>query len=296
MSLQNTPSRYLELLKKSLINELYIENEAKIFYLVDCIYNKKPVHSALLVEPEKVAKGALIAMIRQAKSEGLTVAMQVPDGKGGVRVAHPLRNFLEFPHSMIGRKRMDNLHACIESVLADQIPGDLIETGVWRGGATILMRGVLAAHGVTDRTVWVADSFEGLPAAQRVQDSGIDLTKNAFPVLAVTLAKVQELFARYDLLDEQVRFLPGWFCDTLPVAPIDHLAILRLDGDLYASTMDALTALYDKVSVGGYIIVDDYYALKVCQQAVDDFRQQRGITDQVVVIDSAAIYWRKQSP
>ncbi len=65
--------------------------------------------------------------------------------------------------SMIGLRRMDNIQDCIETVIRDDVPGDLIETGVWRGGATIFMRGVLKAYEDTTRTVWVADSFEGLP-------------------------------------------------------------------------------------------------------------------------------------
>ena len=64
---------------------------------------------------------------------------------------------------MIGLKRLDNLERCVVRVLTDGVPGELVETGVWRGGATIFMRGVLKAYGVKDRTVWAADSFEGLP-------------------------------------------------------------------------------------------------------------------------------------
>jgi len=84
------------------------------------------------------------------------------------------------------------------------------------------------------------------------------------PVLAVPLEEVQALFRRYDLLDAQVRFLKGWFKDTLAGAPIERLALLRLDGDLYESTMDALVPLYDKVSPGGFVIVDDYYSCAPC--------------------------------
>ena len=66
-------------------------------------------------------------------------------------------------HTMIGLKRLANVRECVERVLADNVPGDLIETGVWRGGTTIFMRAILKVHGVTDRLVWVADSFAGLP-------------------------------------------------------------------------------------------------------------------------------------
>ena len=288
----NLKERYIELLKKSLINEIYIENEVKLFYIIHCLFKKQPVSYEYLVNPEKIT-GGLVQIVKEAKETGDTVTLQVMNSKGQMQPAGHLRNVLEFPHSMIGRKRIDNLHYCIEKVLSDDIPGDLIETGVWRGGATIFMRGVLAAHNVNDRTVWVADSFEGLPPPTLPQDQGADLTKDKFPILSVGLDRVKELFLRYDLLDDKVRFLKGWFKDTLPVAPIDQLSILRLDGDLYESTMDALRALYDKVSIGGFVIVDDYNALEMCKMAVDDFREERRIDDEIIKIDSLSVYWVK---
>lgn len=103
---------------------------------------------------------------------------------------------------------------------------------------------------------------------------------------------MKDNFARYGLLDEQVRFLPGWFADTLPQAPIAQLALLRLDGDMYSSTIQTLEALYDKVTPGGYVIVDDYI-LKGCRQATDDFRARRGIVEAIQDIDGAGVYWRK---
>jgi hypothetical protein len=139
----------------------------------------------------------------------------------------------------------------------------------------------------------VADSFEGVPSPTLAQDQGIDLSKDNFPVLSVGLDKVKELFLRYDLLDDQVKFLKGWFKDTLPQAPIERLSILRLDGDLFESTMDALRALYDKVSIGGVVIIDDYNALEVCKMAVSDFRQERQIEDEIIKIDDVSVYWEK---
>lgn len=195
--------------------------------------------------------------------------------------------------SMIGMKRMRNIRQCVESVLADDIAGDLIETGAWRGGATIYMRAILKAYGVTDRTVWVADSFEGLPAHDGRFDADLGDQHHTKSDLAISLEQVQANFRRYDLLDEQVKFLKGWFSDTLPTAPIDKLAVLRLDGDMYASTMDALDALYDKVSPGGYVIVDDYGAVPACAKAIHDFMDAHGIKDELVEIDWASVYWRK---
>ena len=190
--------------------------------------------------------------------------------------------------SMIGLRRMDNLQYCVERALREGVPGDLIETGVWRGGATIFMRGILKAHGVTDRTVWVADSFQGLPRPDPHRypaDAGDEhFTQD---VLRVGVEQVRANFRRYDLLDDQVRFLVGWFADTLPTAPIEQLAVLRLDGDMYSSTMQAIEALYPKLSPGGYCIVDDYGAVEGCKQAITDYRTEHEIVDHIEEIDWA---------
>ena len=197
-------------------------------------------------------------------------------------------------HSMIGLRRMNNLKACIEQVLADGVPGDLIETGVWRGGATIFMRGVLKAYGVTDRTVWVADSFEGLPAPD-VEAYPADAAWTRYAgQLAVDLATVRRNFEQYGLLDDQVRFLKGWFRDTLASAGIRQLAVLRLDGDYYESTWEVLTNLYPRLSPGGFVIVDDYI-LTSCRQAVNDFRNAFDVTEPIHEIDGYGVYWRRHS-
>jgi hypothetical protein len=196
--------------------------------------------------------------------------------------------------TMVGLKRLDNLQHCVEDVLRRGVPGNLMETGAWRGGATIFMRAVLKAHGVTDRRVWVADSFRGLPppdAQQYPHDAGLDLHAHAY--LAVPLEQVKANFERYGLLDDQVAFLQGWFRDSLPGCPVERLAVLRLDGDLYESTMDALVYLYPKLSVGGYVIIDDYGAVAACQQAVHDYRSRHRIADPIVPIDGWGVFWQK---
>jgi len=200
------------------------------------------------------------------------------------------RDWPTFGYTMIGHRRLDNIRACVEDVLRREVPGDLLEAGVWRGGAAIYMRAILRAHGVADRTVWVADSFAGLPVPISDTD-GADLS--GVDVLKVSLEQVRANFARFDLLDERVRFLEGWFRDTLPHAPVERLAVLRLDGDLYSSTMDTLENLYDKVSPGGYVIVDDYHSWKSCHDAVHDFLDRRSLTPEIHSIDWAGAYWRK---
>jgi O-methyltransferase len=196
--------------------------------------------------------------------------------------------------TMVGMLRLDCVQHCVETALADQVPGDMLEAGVWRGGTTILMKGILEAHGEKDRRIWVADSFEGLPPPDEVnfpQDVSIDLSGT--PELAVSLEQVQANFARYDLLDDNVRFLKGWFKDTLATAPVHTLAVLRLDGDYYESTIQILEALYHKVSPGGFVIVDDYGTLEQCRRAVTDFREANGIDDEIVTVDWTGVYWRR---
>jgi O-methyltransferase len=201
---------------------------------------------------------ALQFVIYDYKQDGRSTGMHRKEADGSYTTVFELRNYLELAHTMIGRKRLDNIQYCIEEVIKSKIRGDVIETGIWGGGATIFMRGVFAAHGITDRRVWAADSVRGVPPAIVPEDTGWDLSKKNYPVLTVKIEEVRQLFARYGLLDEQVCFLQGWFKDTLAKAPTKKLAVLRLDGDLYGSTMDALKLLHPNVASGGFIIVDDY--------------------------------------
>ncbi|MGB3681468.1 MAG: TylF/MycF/NovP-related O-methyltransferase [Rubrobacteraceae bacterium] len=199
-------------------------------------------------------------------------------------------------HTMLPFVNLDTLRFCIEDVLKNEVPGDFIEAGVWRGGATIFMRAVLKAHGVEDRTVWVADSFEGLPKPdlERYPDDAGAAVVNLHtqPELAISLQQVRSNFSKYGLLDGQVRFLKGWFSETLPNAPIERLAVVRLDGDMYESTMDSLTALYPKLSAGGYLIVDDYI-IPACRKAVHDYREKCDIREEIQRIDHRSVYWRR---
>lgn len=199
-------------------------------------------------------------------------------------------------HTMIGVKRLENIRCCAEEVLKANVPGDFMETGVWRGGATIFMRAVLAAYQRADKRVWVADSFAGLPAPDPSSfpaDRGDQ--HHTHPELVSSLTSVKENFARYNLLDDQVVFLPGWFRDTLPGCGVEKLSLLRLDGDMYESTIIALDALYPRLMPGGFLIVDDYGAVPACKRAVHDYRMKHGIAEEIVQIDWAGVYWRKRA-
>lgn len=204
------------------------------------------------------------------------------------------RDWPTVAHTMVGLRRLENVRDLAQEVIDQGIPGDFIETGVWRGGCCILIRGVLAANAVTDRKVYVADSFEGLPPPKPhlfPQDAGLNLHLSA--ELAVSLEQVKANFARYGLLDEQVIFVKGLFQDTLHLLDADPFALIRLDGDLYESTYVALGALYPRLSPGGFVIVDDYGAVPACQSAVSDYRTLMGIEAPIHKIDWTGVWWQK---
>jgi hypothetical protein len=184
---------------------------------------------------------------------------------------------------MIG-SRLDNVQQCVEQVLTDGVPGDLAEAGVWRGGTAIFMRALLKIHAVADRAVWVIDSFAGLPPGSGWAEAAR---------LAVPLAEVKHNFGLYGLLDEQVHFTEGWFRDTLPVQAPGPFAVIRLDGDLYESQLDALTYLYPRLSPGGFVIIDDPQ-LDGCGRAIADYREKHRISEPVLETNGFTVFWRKE--
>jgi O-methyltransferase len=270
------PELYLDLLKRCLTRTLHFDPYQRIDPM-------RATWKRLLYQLHLPVRRLLaqfgVEIVRVARTGGRT------DG----------HDFPAQAETMIGLERLDNLHECIRTVITEDVPGDLLEAGVWRGGASIFMRAALQAYGDSDRIVWAADSFQGLPPPDPEQypsDAGDTFFQN--PHLAVPLAEVEANFRRYGLLDRRVRFVQGWFRDTLPHVPLTQVAVLRLDGDMYESTLVALEALYDKVTVNGYVIVDDYYAVPTgAGRATDDFRSQRGIEEQLVRIDWGGAYWRR---
>lgn len=267
---------YLELLKQTLTD----------FHRIDYIEYKPLIHDSkrnwrvrLLMQIEKILLGDDYTVCK-------TVGYNKEDRING-------RDWPTYAESMIGLKRLQNIQDCAIDVLEKNVPGDFIETGVWRGGATVFMKAILNAYGIVDRTVWVADSFEGLPKPEKKYTADKGDKHHNKVALAISQEQVENNFKKYDLLDNRVKFLKGWFKDTLPSAPIEKLALLRLDGDMYQSTMDALINLYHKLSIGGYIIIDDWGAVPGCKQAVEEFRSANNITDPINVIDWAGVYWQK---
>lgn len=269
---------YLELMKKTLAFALWPEPPRPLSFY----YNKlNPIMRMVLSAVHRILKLKQLNLVREITC--------TPSERIEGTISYP-----GYADTMIGIKRLDNIQFCVEKVIRAGIEGDLIETGVWRGGACIFMRAILAAYGVDDRKVYVADSFEGLPkpdTERYADDLGDEMYTMKY--FSVSQEDVENNFRKYDLLDDQVVFLKGWFKDTLPKAPIDELAVLRLDGDMYSSTMDVLKNLYPKLSKGGFCIIDDYNFIGRCRKAVDDFREENRITSKLMEIDWNSRYWRK---
>ena len=193
--------------------------------------------------------------------------------------------------TMVGLRRLDDLQACVESVVRDGVEGDLIEAGAWRGGSSILMRATLDTLGATDRTVWVADSFAGFPLGEEGAD-GDDLS--VFDFLSVPLEQVRGNFARLGLA-QGVEFVEGFFDQTLPSLADRRWSLVRLDADTYDTTQLALRSLYPGLAVGGYLVIDDFGALEECAAAVQDFRREHRITEPLEEIDWTGVRWRRET-
>lgn len=274
-------TRYLELLKASLRNAFYRER---------------------LGEPSAEDLERAEASLARARATVGPHLSGHPELEALLSAMDPRQWFLAARRNdppaltMAGEDALNNVQYCVEAALALGVEGDLLEAGVWRGGLTIFMRGLLAAHDVKDRKVWVADSFQGLPEVDPQVDPEDALAHELLACvggLSVSAEEVREAFAAHDLLDEQVGFLEGWFNETLP-GPVDKLAVLRMDGDYYGSTRDVLEALYPKLSPGGFLIIDDYGLPVGCRRAVDEYRAEHGIEAPLTLVNDRIACWQRE--
>lgn len=209
---------------------------------------------------------------------------------------HPLINWGEKHRlTLLPWTALENIHEAIKKTLENNVEGDFVETGVWKGGACILAKSIYNELDPS-RKVYCADSFEGLPKPSPEFPQDANDTHYLDPMLSVSLEEVQNNFRKFNLLDDNVIFVKGWFKDTMVNFPVDKISILRLDGDMYESTIQVLDALYDKLSVGGYCIIDDYFHLG-CQLAINDFRNKKNITSPIIKVDNNPLnevhYWIK---
>jgi hypothetical protein len=191
------------------------------------------------------------------------------------------------PHSVLTRDQFDLLERLILLLDAEGVPGALMEAGVWRGGAVAFMAAMNEVL-MLRREIIAADSFQGIPKSERIEGDPVDLWQDRW---AAGLQDVRGSIARYGIDTAGIRFVEGFFKDSLPQLQVDAIALLRLDADSYESTMHILENLYSKVSAGGVILVDDCH-LPGCVAALLEFRKSRAITSPMHEAGKN-VYWVK---
>ena len=207
-----------------------------------------------------------------------------------------------------------NRHLLMEAtryVLKNQIPGDIVECGVWRGGMMqIVARTVLSEQSIDPkikmRQLWLFDTFEGMPDPTheldrdmyRGEHASVKLKRepksgpNGEPTVWC-VADLEDVMngmhgTTYD--QNQIRYVQGMVEETLPSEGLSEIAILRIDTDWFSSTKHALESLYDCVSPGGLIIFDDYESWQGARSAVDEFFQSRGLFPLLIRLDKGRVY------
>jgi cephalosporin hydroxylase len=266
--------RYLSLLKGALLDEHYLEHEARLDYLAQCIERGQSPDQDRLRDPARHMQKEMRALAA-ARNVGSIVsdAGEAPPG---------------IAYTTMGRERLDHLERCLDTIRGELVKGDLVECGSSRGGGAIFLRAYLEAFEMQNRAVWVADPFRAAPTPGGEKDSATARQFN----LKGDLNIVRDAFARFDLLDERVRFLQGSFASTLPDAPIEKVALLRIDASAAQAAHEALETLYDKIPLGGFVIVDSYGS-PASRQAIEEFRARRGVDEELERVNWGSVAWRK---
>jgi cephalosporin hydroxylase len=263
-------SRYLDLVKGAVLDEHYLENEVRIQHLVAAVTGARELSRRGLRDPGRYLTEDL-RRLEQARRAG-EPATASPNGD-----AHNALALTE-----VGRTRLDHLQRCMDTIRAGAVEGDLVECGTGRGGTAIFLAAYMAAHELPGRRLWVADRFGG--GAPPDEDGPAWFTPD--------LNAVREGFDRFGVLEEPVRFLQGRPSATLAEAPIDQIALLRIDRQEPQELSAILDAAYAKVVPGGFVVIDDYGS-RDCAAAVEAFRTEHGIPGQLERIDWSASCWRK---
>ena len=208
--------------------------------------------------------------------------------------------------SMAGQRRIDNAVELLAQAMADEIRGDFIETGVWRGGLSFVAAKTLELAGSL-RKAWLCDSFQGIPKATNVAGRKTNRQDASAHTLSIlnnnSLQGVRHSAKLMHVDPERTEYVKGYFDKTLPALvaarPELRFAVIRLDGDTFDSTWAAIGALYPRLEPGGFIIVDDYMDWVGCRDAITKYRADHAIVDPIFFVAHAqdeltrGIYWRK---
>ncbi|HET8619434.1 MAG TPA: CmcI family methyltransferase [Acidimicrobiales bacterium] len=263
-------ARHLALLKDALLDRHYLENEVRLS-LLTAKGQGRPA-AAELRDPVRDAQDVYGKLERQRFATA-----------GPQDVA--ATSFL--PYTAVGKSQLDHLEASLDAVRNDGVTGDFVECGTGRGGGAIFMRAYLDAHEVPDTTVWVADRFRSSPEPEpqpSLPDRGVE-------GLQADLNMVRDGFARFDVLDDRVRFVQGPLEALLSEGP-ERIALLRVGRTVAEDARRILDLLYDRVTEGGTIVVD--CGIRPSHRSrVEKFRADRGITAPLQPVDGSAVAWRK---
>jgi len=216
------------------------------------------------------------------------------------------KKFLEMDgiYSMCSPSDVGLVLGLMKDLENSDVDGDLVETGVWKGGMGMWMQGIMKKCKMRQRKIWLFDTFESFPGPDDNQcnqkDSIIhsvtDLLYNKGENSTHSIDQVKGNFKKFDLYDDNLKFVRGDILETIPVTEkeIEKIALLRIDSDYYSSVKLTLEYLYDKIVKGGYVIIDDYNNPVVgAKEAVDEFRHERGITEDMKKIDGS-VFWKIQ--
>lgn len=206
------------------------------------------------------------------------------------RQAHP------HAETMVGLRRLENIERVIRDVCENSVPGDYVEVGVWRGGASIYAAACLLVYSSTPRLQFLYDTFAGFSPVENPASPDFGDVHWKQAVLRVSQEVVRSNFEKYGLLSERQIFVEGDVAKTSVKHPDRPIAVLRLDVDLYEPTWAALENLFPKVSPGGYVIVDDWNYLVngrfLAQDAVRDYLKAQGRSVEFMPIDFMSVYFR----
>ena len=260
--------RYLDLLRDALLDEHYLENELRIEHLLECVGTGEDVDYSRLANPARY----MATVLRQRQEERRTGQLPSEDANAGWSADG-------FAYAGLGRFRLTHIEACLEQIREEGVEGDFVDSGTGRGGAAIFMCGFLEVHEMADRRVWVADRFES-----RGPMANFEFAHN--------FNSVRDGFARFGLLEDRVVFLQGPPSQTLAEAAVDGIALLRVASEDPEEVGGILGTLYDRVTPGGFVVVDGYGA-PACEAAVEEFRSARGVAEPLERVDWSAAAWRK---
>jgi cephalosporin hydroxylase/glycosyltransferase involved in cell wall biosynthesis len=270
-TIEELADRYLDSVKRGLIDEYYLENEVRLAHLADCVTRPRPVELPRLRDPQRHDKEALDRLRHLRRTGQRPESHDPPTG---------------YAYSPGGRLGLDHLHECLDSVREDHVRGDLVSCGEGRGGTGIFLRAYLEAHRLADRDVWMAGRFRAAVDERTVPDVADGLAE-----LRPDLNTIRDGFERFGLADERTHFLQGDLTATLPDAPVPKVALLHLGPELGPAAGGVLTHLYPRLALGGYVVVED--ATDEAMAAVDDYRAATGVDEPVRRIGVHGLSWRK---